>query len=123
VHNITVWLLVKPREAEACEAQGIQFLSFPIEDRGTPRDVAATSMLVAQLHRAAMAGGGIVIHCRAGIGRSGLIAASVLLNEGLSPSEAFSLISKARRVPVPDTEEQIRWVQGIPLHTTRKSLF
>jgi len=51
-----------------------------------------------------------VIHCRAGIGRTGLLAASVLVKHGHSPNDAFRIVSKARGVDVPDTRDQSDWV-------------
>ena len=99
------------REEVVCQSHGIEFLSYPILDRGLPENVAAASALVGRLHRSAYAGRGVIVHCRAGIGRTGMIAAGVLLHEGLSPADAFELISRARRVPVPDTQEQVRWIE------------
>lgn len=48
-----------------------------------------------------------VIHCRADIGRTGVVAAGVLLHCGFEPLEAIEHISKLRDVAVPDTQEQI----------------
>lgn len=48
----------------------------------------------------------IAIHCRAGIGRSSLIAASVMTAYHIPAEEAFSLIETARGFAVPDTQEQ-----------------
>jgi protein-tyrosine phosphatase len=45
-----------------------------------------------------------------GIGRSALLAACVLVGQGLTTEAAFERISKARGTKVPDTEEQIQWV-------------
>ena len=57
------------------------------------------------------AGHNLVFHCRAGIGRSGMIAASILLQEGLSAREAFARISAARGLTIPDTPGQLEWVE------------
>ena len=51
-----------------------------------------------------------VIHCRAGIGRTSLVTAGVLLQAGFEPDEAFEHIGKARGMAVPDTDEQRDWV-------------
>jgi hypothetical protein len=53
---------------------------------------------------------GVGLHCRAGIGRSALVAACVLVLMGMAPGTAFDLIGKARGVRVPDTEGQREWV-------------
>jgi protein-tyrosine phosphatase len=50
-------------------------------------------------------------HCRAGIGRSSLLAASLLIQSGFSPQDAFDAIEKSRGCPVPDTLEQRNWVE------------
>ncbi len=48
-----------------------------------------------------------VIHCRADIGRTGVVAAGVLLHCGFEPQESIEHISKCRGAAVPDTQEQI----------------
>lgn len=55
-------------------------------------------------------GAGVAIHCRAGIGRSSLIAACVLLKLGTREDEIFPLLSRVRGVAVPDTSAQIQWL-------------
>jgi len=54
------------------------------------------------------AAGGLntVIHCRAGIGRTGIVAAGVLLHCGFEPMKAFEHISRKRGASVLDTQEQ-----------------
>jgi protein-tyrosine phosphatase len=44
------------------------------------------------------AGGRVVLHCVAGLGRSGMVAASYLARRGMSPDEAIALV-RARRSP------------------------
>lgn len=51
-------------------------------------------------------GKAVAVHCRAGIGRSSLIAACVLVLFGLTPAGAFNLIGNARGLKVPDAEGQ-----------------
>jgi protein-tyrosine phosphatase len=100
------------QELPLCEAQGMEFLSFPIQDRGTPvslRDAdALIDTLVSRL-RDAIA---VAVHCRAGIGRTGLVAGCVLSKLGMPVPDIFPTLSRTRRLPVPDTEGQIAWVEG-----------
>jgi hypothetical protein len=98
-------------EREACERQGLAFRSFPIRDRATPIDAEAVARLSQWAHARIAAGHNLVFHCRAGIGRSGMMAASVLLHEGLSAREAFERISAARGLTIPDTPGQLEWVE------------
>jgi protein-tyrosine phosphatase len=96
-------------EPELARQAGLTYISFPIPDRGAPEGAAATD-LAGQLEDRLTGGEFIVVHCRAGIGRSSLIAAAVLVREGLSPAEAWELISAARGLSVPDTEAQRAWL-------------
>jgi len=98
-------------EAELCAARGIQFRSFPIPDRETPFSTAAFAEFVADLQVEIHAGRSVAVHCRASIGRSSLLLAALLTAEGLTPGEAFRRLSKARGLQVPDTPDQIRWVE------------
>ena len=97
-------------ESQLCSAASITFHSFPIADRGVPTSAAALSQLACRLYHSSAGGRRITIHCRAGIGRSSLVAAAVLLHCGHTPEEAFSQISRVRGLPVPDTVQQADWL-------------
>jgi hypothetical protein len=98
------------REAGLCHDLDMEFISFPFPDRGVPRStreaIALARTIVARLNE----GKAVAVHCRAGIGRSPLIAACALVLLGFPPGTAFDLIGKARGVKVPDTEGQRDWV-------------
>jgi len=96
---------------DLCAANQIDFAPHPIKDRGLPPSFSATQKLVVQLHGDILQGKNTVIHCRAGIGRTGLLAAAVLIRQGYQVAAALAMISKARGVTVPDTEEQIAWLK------------
>jgi protein-tyrosine phosphatase len=97
-------------EFQYCEAAGIRFRSHPIPDRGVPSSVVEVSRLACQLYHLCAGGASAAIHCRAGVGRSALVSAAVLLHCGFGVADALAAISKARGVPVPDTVEQERWL-------------
>lgn len=107
-------------EPSLCAGCEIDFLSCPIVDRGTPKSASATAVLAedlaARLHR----GAGVGIHCRAGIGRSGLLAACVLVKLGVPFADVFPMLSKARKMPVPDTPAQVDWVRKFSLQKQDK---
>ncbi|WP_428243341.1 protein-tyrosine phosphatase family protein [Gynuella sp.] len=98
------------RERELAEKNGMEFISFPIPDRGLPHSVARFTAFTKRLYHEMAGGVNTVIHCRAGIGRTGIVAAGVLLQCGFEPLGAFEYISQKRGVSVPDTQEQIDWV-------------
>ena len=100
------------QESTLCLENSILFTSFPIPDRGLPSESLAAA-LVTKLHHSISDGEHVVIHCRAGIGRTGIIASAILVKEGFSANDALAKVSEARGVAVPDTEEQTQWVHSI----------
>lgn len=100
------------REAGLCQAQGIEFVSFPIPDRGVPESLHDVMALVREIATRLDESCAVAVHCRAGIGRSSLIAACALVYSGLTPKTAFEMIGEARGVSVPDTERQREWVRA-----------
>jgi protein-tyrosine phosphatase len=98
------------RERETCEAAGLRFFAFPIEDRQVPPNDTSTLELVRALHSELVGGRSVAIHCRMGIGRASLIAASVLRLLGVGGEEALRKISTARGLKVPDTDQQRQWI-------------
>jgi protein-tyrosine phosphatase len=97
-------------EATLCRNSGIEFLSFPIRDRDVPADSASAMRFAAEV---ASANKTVAIHCRAGIGRASLMAAALLIAQGVAPAAALSAIEQARGLPIPDTEAQRRWVMNL----------
>jgi protein-tyrosine phosphatase len=94
----------------ALQSAVIEFVSFPIPDRGVPTSMQETERLVRRISDALAAGKATAIHCRAGIGRSALIAACVLVRGGYDVDAAFTAIAEARGIEVPDTQAQRDWV-------------
>ncbi len=107
--------LALEHERAACDGHGIRFRSFPIPDRDVPTSTEAFLKFLDTLHYDLLQGRSIVAHCRAGIGRSSLLLAALLRREGLSTDDAFRRITQARRALVPDTPDQLRWVENLPL--------
>jgi len=103
-------------EPEYCADCGMDFFSFPIEDRNVPASRGDTSRIVGGIVDGLGLGRSIVVHCRAGIGRSALIAACALGRLGFDIDAAFSLIGEARGVVVPDTDSQRDWAREFCRH-------
>jgi protein-tyrosine phosphatase len=98
------------REAALCRSCGIEFISFPIPDRGLPEPQQEALRIARLLATGLRNGCSIAIHCRAGIGRSSVIAACTLICSGIGAEEALALIGASRGLIVPDTDEQRDWV-------------
>ena len=106
-----IWLSGLMEEPEACAAAGMHFTAFPITDRGVPAFAEPTFAFIASLAAEVRAGTHVAIHCWAGIGRSVLIAASVLVLLGMDAPTALQTLTQVRGFTVPDTAEQAAWVE------------
>lgn len=104
-------------EAELCEEQGIRSLSFPIQDFSVPASEGAARAFLEGLKKLLLEGKHVAMHCRGGIGRSGLMAGSLLVLFGYTPQQAFKRLSTARGLDVPETDEQRAWVAAFARHT------
>lgn len=100
-------------EERIAEGQSISFISFPIPDRGVPESTEAAVEVIGRIAEQLESGRNVAVHCRQGIGRSGLIAAAVLMHSGLRPEKAIEIVSAARGIAIPETVEQRRWVDQL----------
>jgi protein-tyrosine phosphatase len=107
-------------EKFSSEANGIEFYSFPIVDRSIPKSGVDIHRFLEEIDSKLSVGKNVVIHCRQGIGRAGLMAATLLTERGLSSEEAIRLVSAARRVPIPETDEQRLWIDSFAAAFARK---
>jgi protein-tyrosine phosphatase len=89
-------LLGIPELFERCKQFGIEVIRFPIPDGGIPGSAHETQQLVDRILTLARKGKTVVIHCRGGLGRSGVIAASCLVSLGLEPDEAINSVRRVR---------------------------
>jgi protein-tyrosine phosphatase len=101
-------------ERTAAEGQGISFVSFPIPDRGVPASTDAAIATIGHITSQLDVGKNVALHCRQGLGRSGLIAAGVLVNSGMNAEQAMQIVSSARGTSVPETPDQRRWIEQLP---------
>ncbi len=101
-------------EQALCKKFDMKFFSVPVDDRCVPETMKEILDVVSKLSSLILQGKSIAIHCRQGIGRSSLLAASVLTTLGISAKEAFNSIEYSRGREVPDTQEQKEWVSTFP---------
>lgn len=98
-------------EQRLCLQRGIAFERLPIPDRGVPPSEAAFQQLILRIVERLRGSHGVGVHCRAGIGRSGLVAACVLAQLGQPKAQIFEQLGRSRGVAVPDTPEQVVWFE------------
>jgi protein-tyrosine phosphatase len=115
VVSLLEWHEMKELEIESeqlfCEKHDIEFIHFPIQDRNVPEDEKAFIQLITTIDLKLKEGKKIVIHCRMGIGRTAVIAAGTLIKNGLKADNVFELLSNKRTLEVPDTNEQVEWIE------------
>jgi protein-tyrosine phosphatase len=79
---------------------GERWIEFPIRDRSVPKDIPAfltlLDRMIELLRGSTMV---LAIHCAAGVGRTGTVAASLLVRIGLPPEAALALIEEAGSEP------------------------
>lgn len=97
-------------EASECRNFEIEYLNFQIKDHGTPKFFVPYNQLIEKLASDVQQGKNIAIHCYAGIGRTGLTAASILIKLGMQVDMALIDLSGVRGLRVPETLEQITWL-------------
>ena len=99
-------------EGKYTEANGIEFILFPVPDRGVPAMDDRFLKMIERLRGSLLAGKAIGIHCRQSIGRAPLLAAALMTMFGIEPAEAFRRLSDARGRVVPEPSEQAEWVKN-----------
>jgi hypothetical protein len=98
------------------------YLRCALRDTEVPHDVAQMQELQSRIRTALKLGRRIYIHCRAGIGRTGLVVGCYLADGGLDGDAALkglnSLWQQSERAKswpvVPQTEEQADYVRSWP---------
>jgi len=80
------------------ERAGIRWLHFPIPDLEAPGPLFAElwSARGAEVWGILRAGGRVLLHCRGGLGRTGTVAAQLLVELGEEPEAAMRTVREAR---------------------------
>jgi uncharacterized protein (TIGR01244 family) len=94
----------------ALREAGIDWAHFPIRDFDVPKeDMQAQWAEVALRAREQLqAGARVLVHCRGGCGRSGMLALRLMLDGGLKPTEALQQLRAVRPCAV-ETDAQMVW--------------
>jgi len=104
-----------PNLFQKAKERGMEVLHLPIPDYGVPTDPEAEDYgpLIEDVAERLKKGETVVIHCRGGLGRSGMFAASVLVALGRAAGEAIEAVREAREgaVETPDQEDRVRWFE------------
>jgi len=98
----------------------IEYLRKPIPDHGVPLEPPHMREILECLDQALAAGRRVFVHCRAGIGRTGMTMGCLLVERGYDGDAALEELNRLWQqnerseawAQVPETEEQIAYVRG-----------
>ncbi len=125
VDAIALWgatLVVSATESEEMQTLGaealpralrdaaIRWVHFPIRDFGVPEgDVLVQWASVSEQVRLQLqAGGRVLLHCRGGCGRSGMLVLRLMIEAGIGAEEALQQLRAVRPCAV-ETDAQMVW--------------
>lgn len=83
---------------EQVESRGMLWFQLPIQDQGLTDESFELRWIYAglRLRELLRAGKRVLVHCRSGLGRTGLVAAKLLIELGMPRQEAVEAVRKAR---------------------------
>lgn len=90
-----------------------RWVHLPVPDFCAPTDEILTKWpAVSHMARKALVGGGrVLVHCRGGCGRSGMVALRLMIECGERPELALARLRAVRPCAV-ETPEQMQWAYG-----------
>lgn len=100
--------------ADICHAQGVQWMHSPIKDFKTPDSTFEAWWVEnrAVLHDCLNGGHTLAMHCWGGYGRSGTIAARLLVERGATPAEAIRVV-RAHRSGTIESKAQEQYILSL----------
>jgi len=115
--------LTQPGELPPYEellASGIEHRRFPVTDHGLPAGRRQMAETLEGLREALQSSRTVYLHCRAGIGRTGMVAGCLLVEQGLSGDAALEELNRlwqqsARAAlwpSIPETAAQVEYVRN-----------
>lgn len=98
---------------QAADVAGIDWLHLPIRDFSGPDGAAREAWpgVVQRLHGVLDRGGAVLLHCRGGKGRSGMVALRLMVERGEPAETALARLRQARPGAV-ETAEQLAWAEA-----------
>jgi protein-tyrosine phosphatase len=92
-------------------ARGLGWLHLPVPDYGVPGQVPGCEAALARMRAVLDRGGRVLVHCRAGRGRSGAVVLALMVAAGEDAGAALARLRTLRPGAV-ETEAQRRWAEG-----------
>jgi len=86
-------------------SEGMEFYFLPIEPKGAP-DIRELIDLLTWISSRATRGKPVAIHCFAGVGRAGTVAAAYLIFKGMTPKAAIDQVRRVRPGAIESSEQE-----------------
>ena len=106
------------RLGDGVKARGMKWLHLPIKDVNVPSQTFEEHWLTQGefIRRTLRCGSSVVVHCKGGQGRAGMIAARLLTELGMAPDEAIRLVRSVRKgaIETRAQEDVVRRAKVIP---------
>lgn len=122
-----VLTLVEPAELQALQVpglgdgvrrRGMAWLHLPIADYSVPTEGFEQQWAQHGPEIRALLRGGadVLVHCKGGLGRAGMMAARLLVELGMAPDEAVRKVRRARQgaIETPSQLDVVRRTQALP---------
>ncbi|MDU8912796.1 protein phosphatase [Aestuariicoccus sp. MJ-SS9] len=92
---------------------GTRWAHLPVEDFGVPDAAFAEAWpgWSEQARRALLGAGRVLVHCRGGCGRSGMVALRLMIEAGEAPDESLARLRGVRDCAI-ETDAQMQWAMA-----------
>jgi len=115
---------IRPAEV-ACRLENlaIEWIHAPIMDGSVPDEafMIRWRSMVPRLRSVLSEGGGIVFHCLGGLGRTGMMAACLLIEEGVAPADAIAIVRAARPGAIENVRQENFVMDYLPIRQLQHS--
>ncbi len=105
-------LLNVPQLGQSIQQRGMEWCHLPIADYSTPTTEFEQQWLShgKQIRSLLRTGDDIVVHCKGGLGRAGMMAARILVELGVEPEDAIHSVRRVREGAI-ETPAQLALVR------------
>jgi len=110
-------LLEVPDLPDKVREYGMEWYHLPIRDLSAPSRSFEKAWSLDGPRLCAMLGDGkrVLVHCRGGLGRAGTVAAKLLIECGVAPTEAIALVRRARPGAIETSEQEAYVKSSVPM--------